>query len=127
MDSPNPSVLVDLSRAKLNEIPKTLQQIVIQRVQTRTDILPYYGTDDTNNEYSPENSDKETLEDTYNQKSKATNKIEETTTNAHHNDGQPYPESNSDASKQNTHSENVEETDLKWKASSMKSYYKTRE
>ena len=32
------------------------------------------------------------MEDTHNQEHKATSTIEETTTNAHHNDGQPNPE-----------------------------------
>ena len=48
MNSSHPSILVDLSRARLHEIPKTLHQIVTQRVQTRTDIASYYGTNDTN-------------------------------------------------------------------------------
>ena len=48
MDSSHPSILVGLSRAKLNEILKALHQIVTQRVQTRTNIALYYGTDDTN-------------------------------------------------------------------------------
>jgi len=58
----------------------------------------------TNREYSPENSDEETMEGTRNQEAKATSTTQETTTNTHHNDdGQPNPESNSDTSKQNTH------------------------
>ena len=36
------------TRAKLNEIPKTLHQIVTQCFQTRTGIASYYGTDDAN-------------------------------------------------------------------------------
>ena len=48
MDSSYPSIFVDLSRAKPNEVPKALLQIVTKRVQTRTGIALYYGTDGMN-------------------------------------------------------------------------------